>query len=46
MTDSIPADAREHAEAVLQPLLAMLSRLGLPEGSNTAVVFRVPEEIE
>ena len=46
MTDSIPPDGRERAEAVLQPLLDALSKLNLPEGSNTAIVFRVPEEKE
>ena len=46
MTDSIPADARERAEAVLRPLLESLSKLDLPAGSNTAVVFRAPEENE
>ena len=46
MTDSIPSDARERAEAVLKPLLETLSKLELPEGSNNAVVFRMPEEQE
>ena len=46
MTDSIPADARERAEAVLRPLLETLSTLDLPAGSNTAVVFQAAEESE
>ena len=46
MTDSIPSDARERAEAVLRPLLETLSKLSLPEGSDTAIVFHVPEEKE
>ena len=46
MTDNIPADARERAEAVLVPLLRTLAELPLPEGSNTAVVFSMAEEDE
>lgn len=46
MADSIPAEARERAEAILANLdLALAPVLEkLPEGSNTAVIFRVPEE--
>lgn len=46
MAESIPADARERAEAILANLdLALAPVLEkLPEGSNTAVIFRVPEE--
>lgn len=44
MTDNIPAEARERAEAVLAPLRDTLATLPLPEGSNTAIVFHVPEE--
>ena len=43
MTDTIPADARERAEAVLQPLLDTLAKFDLPEDSSTAVIFRVTE---
>lgn len=46
MAESIPADARERAEAILANLDAALAPVldKLPEGSNTAVVFRIPEE--
>ena len=46
MADSIPAEARERAEAILANLDAALvpAFAELPEGSNTAIIFRVPEE--
>ena len=46
MAESIPADARERAEAVLAALDKALVPVfaQLPEGPNTAVVFRLPEE--
>lgn len=46
MADSIPAEARERAEAILANLDAALAPVfaELPEGSNSAVVFQMPEE--
>jgi len=46
MADSIPAEARTRAEEILANLDAPLAPVfqKLPEGSNTAVVFRIPEE--
>ena len=46
MAESIPAEARERAEAILANLDAALEPVfaKLPEGSNTAVVFRIQEE--
>ena len=46
MADPIPAEARERADATLANLNAALAPVleHLPEGSNTAVVFRMPEE--
>lgn len=44
MHPPIPPEAREAAEAVLKPLLETLSKMTLPQGSDTAVPFRVPEE--
>lgn len=46
MTDFIPEEARQRAEATIRPLLETLAQLDLPAGSNSAVVLRVPEEIE
>lgn len=46
MTDPIPEEARQRAEEVLRPLLETLARMDLPTGSNTAIVLRVPEEID
>ena len=46
MDDPIPAEARERAETILANLDAALAPVfeQLPEGSNTAIVFRVLEE--
>ena len=46
MAEPIPAEARERAEAILAKLDEALGPVfdRLPEGSNTAVVFRVEEE--
>jgi len=46
MADPIPAEARERAEATLASLEEALAPVleRLPAGSNTAFVFRIPEE--
>jgi hypothetical protein len=46
MADPIPAEARERAEATLANLNAALAPVleHMPEDSNTAIVFRMPEE--
>jgi hypothetical protein len=46
VTEQSPQDARERAETVLKSLDSQLAPLftKIEEGSNSAIVFRVPEE--
>ena len=46
VTEQIPQEARERAETVLKSLDSQLAPLftNIDEGSNSAILFHVPEE--